>query len=243
MAEPHTWSAPGVGIGVLLATVIVLAAWVLVERRVPAPLVDLRLLGAPSVLRANAAMLIAGVGMYLMFSLLTRFVQTPAGAGYGFALLGVAAGAALIPFSLLGFVAGKAMPALAERRTASLTYVAAAAAVAASAVVFALGTDSLVVVLIAMAVLGFGVGGVSAVMPRLVLEGVPPDETASVLTINQIVRSIGYSTGSAVAGVLLAAATTPGTLLPAEQGYVVAALWSIVPLAVSAVIVLARRRR
>jgi len=100
-----------------------------------------------------------------------------------------------------------------------------------------------VVVLIAMAVLGFGVGGVSAVMPRLVLGGVPPAETASVLTINQIVRSIGYSIGSAVAGVLLAAATAPGGLLPTEHGYIVAALWSIVPLAVSATIVLARPRR
>jgi len=42
-------------------------------------------------------------------------------------------------------------------------------------------------------------------MPKLVLVGVPPGETASVLSINQIARSIGMSIGCALAGFPLAA--------------------------------------
>lgn len=37
-------------------------------------------------------------------------------------------------------------------------------------------------------------------MPKLVLVDVPQGETASVLSINQIVRSIGFNIGSALAG-------------------------------------------
>ncbi|MER7012101.1 MFS transporter [Saccharopolyspora sp. NPDC000359] len=242
LAAPGLWADVRIGVGVLVVAVAVLAVWVVVELRSAAPLVDLRLLGQGPVVRANTAMLVAGVGMYLLFSLLTRYLQTPVSAGYGFGLPGVAAGAALIPFSAFGFVAGKVLPGLVARFAERWTYVVAAAAVVVAAVVFASATGSLVVVLVAMAVLGFGVGGVSAVMPKLVLDGVPPAETASVLSINQIVRSIGFSVGSALAGLLLAAATPAGALLPDRGGYVVAALCAVLPLVVSALIIVAGRR-
>lgn len=112
-----------------------------------------------------------------------------------------------------------------------------------AAVVFALGTHSLIAVLVAMAMLGFGVGGVFATMPSLVLTGVPHTETASVLTINQIVRSIAFSVGSALAGLLLTTATSAGALLPTRQGYITAALWALLPLGLSAVAILAGTSR
>ena len=74
-------------------------------------------------------------------------------------------------------------------------------------------------------------------MPVLVLVGVPQSETASVLTINQVVRSIGFAVGSALAGVLLATATPAGAVLPTQQGFVTAAWWSLLPLGLAAVIV------
>ncbi|MFE4952320.1 hypothetical protein ACFQ9V_19615 [Leifsonia sp. NPDC056665] len=107
-------------------------------------------------------------------------------------------------------------------------------------VLLAVGAGSLALVLLAMTVLGFGVGGVSAVMPRLVLEGVPAPETASVLSINQIVRSVGFSIGSALAGLLLAAATPAGALLPPAGGYVAASLWVLPLLAAGTLIVTLR---
>ncbi|WP_246155118.1 MFS transporter [Saccharopolyspora hirsuta] len=242
IAEPGLWVDARIGAGILVAAFATLAVWVVVELRTTAPLVDLRLLGQGPVVRANVAVLIAGVGMYLLFSLLTRYVQTPAGAGYGFGLPGVAAGAALVPFSLFGFVAGKVQPGLVARFAERWAFAISAIAVVIAAVVFASATGSLVVVLIAMALLGFGVGGVSAVMPRLVLVGVPPAETASVLSINQIVRSVGFSIGSALAGLLLAAATPAGALLPTSGGYIAAALWAVPPLVVSVLVVAGRRR-
>lgn len=239
IAEPATWVNPLLGASILIASVLALWTWAVIELRTTAPLVDLRLLSKTPILLANAAMLIAGVGMYLLFSLLTRYLQAPSDAGYGFALLGVAAGAALIPFSVFGFVAGKIVPGLIARITSRGAYSAAALAVIAAAALFAATTQSLALVLIVMAVLGFGVGGISAVMPKLVLVGVPSEETASVLTINQIVRSIGFSIGSAVAGLILTLTTPHGSAIPAQNGYIIASLWVLPPLAAGIVLILA----
>ena len=72
----------------LVVSVLVLITWTIVEARTDKPLVDIRLLRHPAVAAANLVMLTGGVGMYLLLSLITRYVQTPAVAGYG----GVACG-------------------------------------------------------------------------------------------------------------------------------------------------------
>ncbi|WP_218025853.1 MFS transporter [Nocardia miyunensis] len=241
IAEPSFWATAWVAGGVLAGSAAILAIWAFAELRTAAPLVNLRLLGQGPVLRANLAILVAGAGLYLLFSLFTRYVQTPIDAHYGFALPGVAAGAALIPFSLLGFVAGKAMPRLVARITERWTYAFSTAIAIASALLFVVGSRSLLVVLAAIALLGFAVGGVFAVIPELVLVGVPREETASVLSINQISRSIGMSIGSALAGFLLSATTPIGATLPTRSGYITAALWALPPLAASALIIATQR--
>ncbi|MFT4122276.1 MAG: MFS transporter [Microbacteriaceae bacterium] len=242
VARPSVWDAPWVGSSILILAVIALGAWVAVERRSAVPLVDLGLFMTGGVLRANIAMLASGVGMYLLFSLLTRYVQTPVDAGYGFGLSGVLAGAALIPFSVLGFVAGRLTPWLTGRVSARWTFVIHAACVVLAAVLFAIVPGSLIATLAAMAVLGFGVGGVSAIMPRLVLDGAPQRETSSVLSINQIVRSVGFSVGSALAGLLLATTTPSDALFPDERGYTIAAVCVVPSLVLAAVVVLLPHR-
>lgn len=242
VADPALWSRPGTALGVLVGTIASLGVWVAVELRVASPLVDLRLAARPAVAAANLAMLVSGIGMYLLFSDLTRYVQVPSGAAYGFALPGVLAGAALIPFSVLGFLAGRLVPRVADRLGARGTFAAASVLVVVAAGVFVVGRDHLSAVLLAFAALGVGVGGASAVMPRLVLDGTPQSETASVMAVSQIARAVGFSVGSALAGFLLARATPDGALLPAQSGYVTVAVWSTVP-ALLGVVVLAAGRR
>ncbi|WP_037305236.1 MFS transporter [Amycolatopsis orientalis] len=237
IAEPGIWAAVWPACGVLAGSAVVLAVWAFIELRAKAPLVDLRLLGHGPVLRANLAVLVAGAGLYLLFSVFTRYVQTPAVARYGFALPGVAAGAALIPFSVLGFVAGRAIPRLIARVTERWTYALAIMIAVAAALLFAVGNRSLLATLSAISLLGFAVGGVFAVMPKLVLPVVPQGETASVLSINQIARSIGMSVGSALAGFLLAAATPGGSMFPTQDGYVAAALWALPALVGSGLVI------
>lgn len=238
VAQPSVWDLVWVGSSILALALGVLGAWTWLELRTPSPLVDLRLLAAGGVLRANAAMFAAGIGVYLLFSLLTRFVQAPAEAGYGFGFSGVLAGAALIPFSVFGFVAGRLTPWLTARMSTRWVFAIYAGFVMIAAGLFAIAPDSIAAMLTSITVLGFGVGGLTAVMPTLVLNGVPQTETSSVLSINQIVRMIGFSIGSALAGLLLATATPSGALFPDKHGYAAAAIYVVPLLGLAAVIIL-----
>jgi hypothetical protein len=48
-------------------------------------------------------------------------------------------------------------------------------------------------------------------------------ETASAMGVNQVVRSIGFSVGSTLSALILAADTRGGAVFPASMGYATAA--------------------
>jgi predicted MFS family arabinose efflux permease len=214
---------PPVAPAVLAAGVLILAAWVVTERRTPSPLVELTALRLPAVAGANLVMGVSGVGMYLLLTLITRYAQTPPGAGYGYGLSTFQAGLVLVPFSVLGFVAGRVGPRVGRRVGPFGLLVASGGVVVAAFVVFAAARGALAGSVVAMAVLGFGVGGFSAAMPQAILAVTPVTETASAMGLNQVVRAVGFSTGSAVGGLILAASTAAGRLLPTDRGYTTAA--------------------
>jgi predicted MFS family arabinose efflux permease len=167
VSETGLWrSHLGVAVALTAAGVLLLGLWAGYESRAPAPLVDPRLLRHKAVAGANIAMLVGGAGMYLLLTLITRYAQTPRAAGYGFGLTTFEAGLVLVPFSVLGFVAGKVTPRASSRFGASAVLALSAIVVLAAFWVFALARANVAEVLAAMAILGFGVGGFSAAMPR-----------------------------------------------------------------------------
>ncbi|TDD73452.1 MFS transporter [Actinomadura darangshiensis] len=208
---------------VTAAALAALAVWTLIETRRPAPLVDVRLLRHPAVAAANTAMLAAGAGMYLLLSLITRYVQTPSGVGYGFGLDTFRAGLVLVPFSVLGFAAGKLAPWMRRRAGAPSLLAGSVAVVLAAFAVFGTARGDISGPVVAMSVLGFGVGAFSAAMPALILGAVPPHETASAMSVNQVVRSTGFALGSALAGLILAGHPRHGSPFPSDGGYTTAA--------------------
>ncbi len=228
---------PLLGVLGLVVALVLLAGWAWLETRVAHPLVDVRLLRHRAVASADLVMLTGGVAMYLLFGLITRYVQTPAQAGYGFGLDTFQAGLVLVPFSLLGFVAGRLAPRV---RVGGLGLLALGMSVVLVAcLLFALARDSLALPVIAMGVLGFGVGGFSAAMPTVILAVTPSAETASAMSVNAVVRSVGFSIGSALGGLILAGFTD--AVLPRPEGYTVAAWTGVGVSALTLVIIAAVR--
>ncbi|HEX8929479.1 MAG TPA: MFS transporter, partial [Actinomycetota bacterium] len=74
----------------------------------------------------------------------------------------------------------------------------------------------------------------------------PASQTASAMGLNQVVRAVGFSIGSATGGLVLAASTPAGQLLPSDGGYTTAALAGIAITALSVGVAVAtgsRQRR
>jgi len=94
-----------------------------------------------------------------------------------------------------------------------------------------------------MAVLGFGVGTFSAALPAVILAVTPEAETASAMGVNQVVRSVGFSLGSALGGFVLAGYTTTDGLFPDPDGYTAAGWAGVLVTGLTVLAVLALRRR
>jgi MFS family permease len=243
-SETSLWSHH-LSLAVVLAVlaVLLLCVWTAYELRHKSPLVDVRAVRHPAVAGANLAMFVGGIGMYLLLTLITRYAQTPHGAGYGFGLTTFVAGLVLVPFSVLGFVAGKLTPRVRERIGAPLLLAGSAAVVGGGFVLFATARSNLAELFVAMSVLGFGVGSFSAAMPGVILAVTPKSETSSAMSFNYVVRSVGYSLGSAIGGLALAAGTDTGHLFPNDGAYTTAALVGIAAMAITTMTSLALARQ
>ncbi|MFE3674439.1 MFS transporter [Streptomyces goshikiensis] len=244
--ERNLWSRHlAVAAGLAVVAVVLLCVWTVIELRSTTPLVDVRAVRHPAVAGANLAMFVGGIGMYLLLTLITRYAQTPHGVGhgYGFGLTTFVAGLVLIPFSVLGFVAGKLTPRIRTRIADPLLLAGSAVVVGGGFALFAAARSDLAELFAAMGVLGFGVGGFSAAMPGVILAVTPKSETSSAMSFNYVVRSVGYSLGSAIGGLILTAGTGPGHLFPDDSAYTTAALVGIGAMAITTLTSLALARR
>lgn len=218
-------------------------AWVRHELRTTHPLVELRLVANESVLAADATAVMAGVGMYLLLATIVRFVQTPASAGYGFGASVVVAGLVLVPFSMASVVSSR-VAALISRRLAPVLVLPIGCLVFVLAMIeFALARGSMLHVLVTMTLAGLGVGCTFAAMPGLIVHAVPPHETGSAMSFNQVLRYVGYSTGSALSATVLEMHTPPGAALPTDRGYAAIALLGCVLWLATAIVSYALPRR
>jgi len=251
--ESWGWTSARVG-GLFAGAALFLALWVGAELRVPEPMVDMHVFVQRQVLFTNICALITGFAMFGTFVLIPNFVETPRGlaAGtarlvhYGFDASATKAGLYLLPSSLALLFAGPAA-GLIGRRTGSKWPLAAGMLLSGiSAGMLALWHDEPWQVLVAMPVLGTGVGFAFAAMATLITEAVRPSETGIATGMNTVMRTVGGVIGGEVGAAILSAHLIGGTNVPAARGYevafAIAAIAAFVGVVV-AVLVTPRRER
>ena len=80
ISEGSNWGWTSVGVLALLASSAVLfTVWVVIEKRVPEPLVDLATFARREMAATNVTTLVMGFSMFSTFILLPNFVQVPLG--------------------------------------------------------------------------------------------------------------------------------------------------------------------
>ena len=233
--EEWGWTSGRI-VGLALATVVLLAAWVAVELRVADPLVDLRLMSARAVMGANASAVLIGFGMYMIMSLISRLAQTPASTGYGLGASLVSTGLLLVPLSIASLVSAPIARAIGRRFGMRVVLPLGALVVAAAGLQLAAAHGHMADLAIATALSGIGIGCSFAAMPALIVASVPNERTGSATSLNQVLRTVGGAVGSAVSAAILTAHTASGSVLPQASGYDVAFVLGGVVCALTAIV-------
>lgn len=211
----------GTTLGLFGAAVVILLGWGFYELRTREPLVDLRTTARRQVLVTNLASVAFGFSMFAMSLVLPQLLQLPQATGYGLGKSLLAAGLVMAPTGLV-MMATAPLSALVSRNFGpKITLMCGAVIVATGYGLNIVLMDAVWQLVLASCVIGAGIGFAYGAMPALIMGAVDPHETAAANSLNTLMRSIGTSTASAVAGVILAQMTiTFGTAtVPSENGF------------------------
>ncbi|MEV6112617.1 MFS transporter [Streptomyces sp. NPDC052109] len=211
----------GTTLGLFGAAVLVLLVWGLFELRTSEPLVDLRTTARRQVLVTNLASVAFGFSMFAMSLVLPQLLQLPRATGYGLGRSLLDAGLVMAPTGLVMMAMAPVSALISRTWGPKVTLMCGAVIVAAGYGLNVVLMHAVWELLVASCVIGAGIGFAYGAMPALIMGAVAPSETAAANSLNTLMRSIGTSTASAVAGVILARMTTTfGTSpLPSENGF------------------------
>ncbi len=238
LSQGHEWGWVSLRtMGLLLASALVLAAWLRVEARVASPLIAPSLMRNRPLLVTNAAGVCVGIAFFTVFLGVSGFVQTPTRLGYGFGASVLSAAAVyLLPGALLGVVAAPGGGRLVNRFGAPVTLALAGGVGAVGFLLMALLHDASWQIITGSLLVNGSVSLAFAAMPALIVAEVSPAETGVANSVNSICRSTGSALASALVVTLLASDVLPSGV-PAPSAYAVAfgvgaaAMLGVVPLA------------
>jgi EmrB/QacA subfamily drug resistance transporter len=234
ISEAPRWGwTSGRVLGLFAVALVALVVWVRFELRVPAPLVDMRMMRRRAVWSTNLAALLVGFGMFGSFILIPQFVQAPPEAGYGFNATVTEAGLILLPSTAVMLFAGPIAGWLGGRLGSRLPLLIGTVLAAVAFALIGFAHEHRWELYIGTALMGAGIGFAFAAMANLIVEAVDPTETGVATGMNTIMRTVGGSLGGQISATIVSAHVIAGTHIAKESGYTAAFFLS------SAVMVLA----
>jgi MFS family permease len=213
-------------LGLLAAAVVLFAVWGRWELRARSPLVDLRVSARPTVLWTNIASITIGFGMFAGFILTTQVLQASVATGYGFGLSLVAAGVVLLPVGGAMMIFSPVSASVSRRHGARTTLVLGTAVLALGNVLMATLPGSVPLVIAASTTTAVGAALAYSALPLLIMDSVPPTETAAANSLNTLMRMLGTSSCSAFVAAVATGLTVVvgGQAVPSGSAYTVAYL-------------------
>jgi MFS family permease len=216
------WTSRGV-LGLFGGSAVLTALWVLVELRVPRPLVRMRLLAGRQSLSANVASALLGFSMFAAFTLISTFVQTPRAVGYGLDGTVLDVGLYMLPSTVTMLVFSALSGRIAARVGAANSLAIGSVFAGLSYLWLALSHSHAYDMLGFSAVQGIGFGVAYAALGTLAVRHVPMDQSGIASGVNSLVRTTGGSVSAAVTAAILSGETMarhPG--VPTLHAYVLA---------------------
>ncbi len=196
------WTSDGV-LGLAAVAAVLLPLWVRRTLRTAYPLVDLRLASLPGTIAPNVTAVTGGMAVYMILSLVILDVQAEPSGGFGLGESVLTSGLLLVPYSLCSISGSRIAIWLSRRMPLDLVLPIGCVVYASSTLALARWHHSVPELLVVMALAGVGSGLTFAVLPGLIVRSVPAEETGSATSFNHVLRTLGFSAGSALALVLL----------------------------------------
>ncbi|MDQ1042794.1 MFS transporter [Streptomyces sp. V4I2] len=214
------WTS-GTTLGLFTTSVLVLLAWGVFELRTSQPLVDLRTTARRQVLVTNLASIAIGFSMFAMSLVLPQLLQLPERTGYGLGRSLLTAGLVMAPSGLVMMATAPVSAAVSKAKGPKITLMIGAVIVACGYGLNIVLMSEVWHLVMVSCVIGAGIGFTYGSMPALIMGAVPASETAAANSLNTLMRSIGTSVASAIAGVVLSQMTISlgGYALPSESGF------------------------
>ncbi|MEV5843527.1 MFS transporter [Streptomyces sp. NPDC051985] len=190
-------------------TPVILALWAVVELRAPMPLVDLRTARLPVVLLTNITSLLVGYVLLAQSMVMPQLLQLDPRSGSGLGLSVLAAGLVMLPGGLMMMAVSALAARLSSARGPKTSLVVGAGISTVGYLVGLTMMHAVWQVMLTGIVISTGIATAYAAMPSLIMSAVPASESGAANGFNALMRAIGTSTSSAVAGVVLARTRTP----------------------------------
>lgn len=214
------WTA-GTTLGLFAAAVVILLVWGWWELHTPEPLVDLRTTARRQVLFTNLASIAIGFSMFAMSLVLPQLLQLPEATGYGLGRSLLTTGLVMAPSGLVMMAFAPVSAKVSKSRGPKVTLMIGALIVAAGYGLNIVLMSEVWHLVLVSCVISAGIGFAYGAMPSLIMGAVPASETAAANSLNTLMRSLGTSVASAIAGVILAQMTIDlgGFALPSEDAF------------------------
>ncbi|GGN23034.1 MFS transporter [Streptomyces fuscichromogenes] len=214
------WTS-GTTLGLFAAVVVILPLWGRYELRTAQPLVDLPVTARRQVLFTNLATVTFVFSMFMMQLVVPQLMQLPETTGYGMGRSLVTVGLVMMPQGLVVMAVAGASAALSRTRGPRVTLMLGAAVVAGGFALNIVLMSEIWHLILVSCIVGAGIGLAYGAIPSLIMGAVPPSETAAANSLNTLMRYIGNSLSSAIAGVVFAQMSVSygGAVLPSENSF------------------------
>jgi MFS family permease len=173
------------------------------------------------VLFTNLASVALGFSMFAMSLVLPQLLQLPEQTGYGLGKSMLTVGLVLAPQGLVMMAMSAVSARVTKAKGPKITLMIGALIVASGYALNIVLMSEVWHLILVSCIIGAGVGFTYGAMPALIMGAVDPSQTGAANSLNTLMRSLGTSFASALAGVILAQMTTDfgGHALPSESGF------------------------
>jgi MFS family permease len=162
------------------------------------------------VLFTNLASAMVGIGMYPMLIAVPQLVQLPADTGHGIGSTLLMSGLVIVPGGVLSLFMPPLAARISDRWGPRMAMLAGAVIMAAAYAYILASRDSLLDVAVQTALLHAGLAFCFGAAPAMLSAHVPSKDLGQVNGVNNLVRSLGTATSSAISATVLAAVLIQG---------------------------------